>query len=363
MGFTSKLADLFVQFSATGVDALKNALEEVKGQLVSVQKAAELVGTGTLSRFKALKASLTELNTGGSLAVRLAGVKEAQENLAALTERLAKIPNKLLIRLGAEGVERLRAELDAIGGRLGELRGKLEGEIVGKGLMAAAKEASRLFDKASSSLLSFIRVGLSGTTTGERLAFQMQMISREIANLFLPYIEMLSNALARLIGWFRSLTGEQQDTIAKWTLFGLGALGAVAAIAKIITSVAALKKALDALAISQAIVSALSGPLGWANLAAAAAVGAGVFLATRGPQEEEGKTSTRRNQLTPSGGGFVAIQDVFRQIAMATIRQGESEIARKQLETQQAQLQELRRLNEVDRLKNNPIRFTSGKFA
>ncbi len=83
-----------------------------------------------------------------------------------------------------------------------------------KGKMAQLGQAtSSAFGGATSMITSFARAGLSGTTMGERLGLQFQLLSREIASLFIPVLERVIGVLQSVTSWFRSLSGPQQAFI------------------------------------------------------------------------------------------------------------------------------------------------------
>jgi phage-related protein len=83
-----------------------------------------------------------------------------------------------------------------------------------KGADIAGKAMRTAFDAAGASLSIF--AGLTGTVQGEALSLRFQMLSREIASLFIPQIQAAINALGRLVEWLRNLSGEQQSNLAGW---------------------------------------------------------------------------------------------------------------------------------------------------
>ncbi len=99
-----------------------------------------------------------------------------------------------------------------------------------KGKMAQLGQAtSSAFGGATSMITSFARAGLSGTTMGERLGLQFQLLSREIASLFIPVLERVIGVLQSVTSWFRNLSGPQQSFIGGIAATAI-ALVAVAAI-------------------------------------------------------------------------------------------------------------------------------------
>src|ERR1051325_9441152 len=246
-----------------------------------------------------------------------------------------------------------------------ELLKQIPGIFLGK-LEELSKSAARGFAVMTVGITGFVTAGLSGTALGERLTFQLSMLSREIANVFLPVIESISNGLQRLIDWFRSLTGEQQNSIAYWSVFGITVLGIVGTIGKVIAIVRELKTALAGLAIVQALLNGLTlnfaaiaggiaavalvgGTLALANEAGKAATGGATASSGKGgsrtgaPQIKEfdklgrpiyyepGEISNvtgqpirggvARNQLDNASSGFSSLQETFRRVQLAALRQ------------------------------------------
>lgn len=89
----------------------------------------------------------------------------------------------------------------------------------------ALQGVTAAFEKAKVGVMNYARAGLGGTTVGELLSIQFTFLSREITQLFLPAIMKVSDIIKKVTGWFRSLSGEQQENIGKWTLIGTAMLG------------------------------------------------------------------------------------------------------------------------------------------
>lgn len=100
--------------------------------------------------------------------------------------------------------------------------------------------AGRAFTVATVGLMGFIRAGLQGTAEGEVLSLRMQELSREIASVFLPTIHKVIDGIHKAVQWFRSLSVEQQDSVQKWTLIGLGVLFAIKVIGMLLPLLALL---------------------------------------------------------------------------------------------------------------------------
>jgi hypothetical protein len=132
---------------------------------------------------------------------------------------------------------------------------KTQLEAVQKGAEAVGKVATVAFASASATLAGFVRAGLAGTTAGEALSLRFQMLSREIASLFLPAIRATIGAVGSLVTWFRTLSGDQQASIARWTAAGLAALGVATILPRVAAGIGLVTGALRALA------GSLGGPL------------------------------------------------------------------------------------------------------
>jgi hypothetical protein len=389
-----KLADLFVQFSARGADVVQNVLSSLKASMLGLGAAADAAGIGITQQFAKITADLTVVVKGVEAAggaaitemnnlqraiakidvkarpeVNLVGVVQAQKDLEKLSDQLVGRRQFVGLSLGVGGSSELNKALMEIKANLKELNAELlkqiPGIFLGK-LEELSKSAARGFAVMTVGITGFVTAGLSGTALGERLTFQLSMLSREIANVFLPVIESISNGLQRLIDWFRSLTGEQQNSIAYWSVFGITVLGIVGTIGKVIAIVRELKTALAGLAIVQALLNGLTlnfaaiaggiaavalvgGTLALANEAGKAATGGATASSGKGgsrtgaPQIKEfdklgrpiyyepGEISNvtgqpirggvARNQLDNASSGFSSLQETFRRVQLAALRQ------------------------------------------
>lgn len=97
-------------------------------------------------------------------------------------------------------------------------------------LRSQVRELAAAFGIAGGGLALF-RAGLAGTGDAQRLGFIIQQIAREFTSIFLPAIRAVTSNLQDLLGWFRSLTGEQQALISKLVLVTIGIKALNAAIA------------------------------------------------------------------------------------------------------------------------------------
>lgn len=166
--------------------------------------------------------------------------------------------------------EARRQELVAQYGRIGaavvQARDRLT-EFTRK-LEAVGTFAGISFGIASASLLGFVRAGLQGTGVGAQLNYQMQVLSREITQLFLPAIRFVIDKLQQVNQWFRSLSGAQQEQYGRWVLITLGVLAAIVVLTKLI-AVAKLAGA--------ALMTIVSNPVLLGFALAAAAIGTMIY--------------------------------------------------------------------------------------
>lgn len=89
------------------------------------------------------------------------------------------------------------------------------------------------FKVVTGSMLGFTAAGLRGTAAGASLSLHFQLLSREIANVFLPTITGVLDKLNAVVNWFRSLSGEQQQSILHWSRLTVGLLGTSVLLPKI----------------------------------------------------------------------------------------------------------------------------------
>jgi hypothetical protein len=72
------------------------------------------------------------------------------------------------------------------------------------------------FQLLTNAARSWVSAGMAGTAHGNLLALQFTMLSREIAGVFVPTINLAIRGIEKITAWFRSLTGEQQGNIRRW---------------------------------------------------------------------------------------------------------------------------------------------------
>jgi phage-related protein len=107
-------------------------------------------------------------------------------------------------------------------------------EILKKGVDQLAEATSSSFNKMTLSLTGFVTAGVAASNFGTLFGYQMAELSRQIASLFLPVIQTVSESLQTLLDWFRELTGEQQAWIARVIEASVVGLGFVAIFPKLV---------------------------------------------------------------------------------------------------------------------------------
>ncbi len=127
-------------------------------------------------------------------------------------------------------------------------------------LQEIGRAAAVPFVVASAAVGGWVRAGLSGTTMGERLGLQFNLLSREIASLFIPVLNRVIEALQSVTSWFRQLSGPQQAFIG-WTIAAtVGLLGVATILPRLVGGLSAMGGVLKVLAANPivAIVGAIA---------------------------------------------------------------------------------------------------------
>jgi hypothetical protein len=200
------------------------------------------------------------------------------------------------------------------------------------------------------------------------LSLRMQMLSQQIASVFLPVIERVMDKLEQAVNWFRGLSGAQQDSILKWTALVAAGLAMASilprvfgALQLVIGGVRALTAAMMALSMTPAglllAVAGLAVAVGGMTLAwqmskdaaddffetgevkaksftdrmrelADATIYAGVSFgerhkreleeAARALREQEERAKSRRRDVTPAAGAIESIERTYARIAEKT---------------------------------------------
>jgi hypothetical protein len=122
---------------------------------------------------------------------------------------------ELFVQFSAKGAEALVKTFDQIEGHLKSIR-------AGADAMSSAIQST--FGRAQIALVGFVGAGIASSAMGELLANRMGMLTREIAALFLPQIRLVIEGIQKLTDWFRTLSGDQQQNIARWIFAGAAML-------------------------------------------------------------------------------------------------------------------------------------------
>lgn len=226
------------------------------------------------------------------------------------------------VEFAAKGIEKVQSQMDGLREKLGsidELALTLQGSL---GALAGVA----LFQ---------------GTAEGERFAELMSQLTREIAAVFLPVIEMVMDVVNQMIAGFRSLGGEGQNAIAALLAF-TGPLGMF--ISGVIASEAfrdSLVKVANVLGRLASAVGELALPVIEAAFNAIAMVLENViipalelmvelFERARKVAEMLGlveaknaeKDKQKRRQVGAPGGQFEDVQQTFKRIQEAALKTG-----------------------------------------
>jgi hypothetical protein len=155
-----------------------------------------------------------------------------------------------------------RAERDAAADQLLFNRAQQAAQQQADRLTQSTRATTLAYAAASAGLLSWVRAGLAGTVQGEQLAYQQNQLSQQVASIFLPVVQRYTDALTRLVGWFRSLGGEQQAQIMRWSLFTVGLLGSVTVVPRLTAALGTLGMTLKGLALANPVAALTAGVVG-----------------------------------------------------------------------------------------------------
>jgi hypothetical protein len=282
------LATEYVEFVATGLREVEEGLGSIRDGLEGVEKAYKSYGdavkelavkAGALSLLKQQgeltkiiadtekwKAQIRELEFPLRVAQGIEAMRDAVDGAYVKVQMLRQLLGsgegvQLTVALQKAQVEaaRLQKQLDwdvlvATKGKFGAWASYITGQIQG-----VAQQAKAAFGQISASMataaggspLSFgaavagfqaltgaargwVNAGLAGTGEAAVMQLQFQLLSREIASVFLPTIQTVSGYIGRLADWFRHLTGAQQDSIRRW----IEAAAVMATVATVIPRIA-----------------------------------------------------------------------------------------------------------------------------
>jgi phage-related protein len=161
----------------------------------------------------------------------------------AFTSKLAE----LFIEFVTKGVSEFTTALDGVHDKL---------ERIKTGMDQVAKVAAYGFATATASLMGFVRAGTQGTAIGAQFAFQMGVLSRNIAGLFQPEMQKAIDLIRSAVDWLRSLTDQQRANIVRWVEAAAAAALVAIALPRVVAGIILTVNALRALAV--AITAGLS---------------------------------------------------------------------------------------------------------
>lgn len=259
------LARNYVEFIAQGLGDVDAATAKFREKLEASSKAAD-----------GLKKAL-DSGTYKKVAQETAVV---DRRLAGLNEQARKVDME--VQFGKKGAAIMLASE-----RLGKFNEKL-GHF-NEGAKKVGGVAAMGFAVLTGAVMGFVRAGLQGTVQGEMLQMRMQLLSREIAGIFLPVIDAVTSKIQSLVNWFRKLSGEKQNLILKFVMGAAAGLAVamvlpkiVAGIQIVIVGIKMLMAAIAAMGAEAGIASGGITIIAGALVTAAAALGVFMFTTKAG---------------------------------------------------------------------------------
>ncbi len=381
-----KLADLFVQFVATGMGDVAQAMDVVHADLNKTSAAAKAVGASAKTSFATAEASAKVLSSatgaaGKAMAGAFGGASAAAKTMgnstsqgmklgaiqaAILAENVDKVKLKLFSAqsaargLGGESVKQMGEALERtklLGQQLSFLQKAAPeaGKQVASGfwgrISSGADETIKSMSKSwaiirtdaawafagiTATLGGFIRAGSQGTAVGEMLGFQMTRLSHTIAGLFRPELQMLTQGIGKAATWLNSLSAAQKDNIVWWAKVTVGVLGFIALAPTVVGAIGTIVGAVFTLGKALWAMSAAGGPL-LALIGVAAALVVGVKIKEEidkgiaSMKKAIGPVSNDRGAMGMAGSQMSSIQDTWKRIQEATY-DGAGDPAKQQLE-------------------------------
>lgn len=246
---TGTLGQMYVEFVAKGLDKVETDMEKMKKKFIETAQQAEKLRKDI-----------------------------ASGEYTQWASRMAKADKAMASATQAARWEQLVVHQGKVGASL---------ELVKEKTEKFTKAAAIAFFSLTGSVMGFVRAGLAGTNEGDLLGKRMQLLSQQIAGIFLPVINDVSQKIQKLVDWFRSLSGAQQQAIAKWAMYGAAALGVLMILPKLIAAAQAAN-------VAMAVITA--NPM----IAGLALVAGGVALIAK--QWSEATTWAERYQSIAGGG-------------------------------------------------------------
>ena len=245
---------LLAEASKNADEALRAAAEAAKRQAERVKELTDRYGryADTVQKAAQRNRSLSESLKDGTFARHASDLAKINREYASLHQR-ANL-TELIVQHGQFGaVARTNATQLAL---IGRTAGFAVGGVLALGTGLA-------------------RAGLAGTVEGYRLEYAWMRLSRQVAAVAVPAVNLLSKYVGRAADWFSKLNGEQQDTILKVGLVTAGVLTLGGALRTLVTVGGAAVAVLRTVGMVSSITAASTAVAGSA-LAAAPVAAAGL---------------------------------------------------------------------------------------
>lgn len=222
MAASANLLDAYITLKTRGNAEALAAARSLVGQIEAAGARGPGVGQALA---EGRSAALSPKAPAGQIAIQ----RELDQRLAAVQARYDKG------RISAKSFGEQAAAFTT----LATDKARLLGEQLGKQELAARKLAT-VYGTVSGILGGFVRQGLAGTTMGARMGLQMQLLSREIASLFIPVLERVIGFVQGITDWFRRLSGAQQEALGRWLTFGVALLGVLVVLPRLVAGLQAV---------------------------------------------------------------------------------------------------------------------------
>jgi len=264
--------DNFRKAVATLADPADKSLGKISGALGQIQSDIDRVTA-------AAKASGSAVDERLAAAARIYQ-KAAKEQMAPAAKAATDEIVKQVAALKGIDEAQAKALLNWEVG-MGRARGGLE-KLQGS-LQVVGQAATIGFATATAALGGFITAGIAASSYGQIISYQMGELSRQITALFMPAIQAAVNGLMEVVQWFRSLSGVQQDAIAKWLMIGVATLGVLAILPRLVTGLGAVTGGFRLLITT---LTTFLGPIG--GIISILGLVAGAFMAVKASGDESG---------------------------------------------------------------------------
>lgn len=179
------------------------------------------------------------------------------------------------IELSTTGKDQVGQDLDSVGAKL-----KRQEQAWKESMAGMQRAATVAFAAASAGLAGFVRAGLQGTVQGERMNLAWKQLSQQLAAVFLPVVEAVTDKVQGLANWFKGLSANGQNAVMWVGGLTTALLGAAVALPKVAAGFRLMASAIGMSSV------ALAGHV--ALLVAAAAAARGIASAAVLPDTKEG---------------------------------------------------------------------------